>query len=111
MTTRFGIIILRLLKVYMNWIIAEAQQKFDELVHAAEQEPQLIYQQNQLVAAVIEAELFQEFLAWRKEQKKSLISAFQELRQIMAEENYDLEVPIRQDRDNPFMEKINDFSL
>jgi len=111
MITRFGIIILRLLKVYMNWIIAEAQQKFDELVHAAEQEPQLIYQQNQLVAAVIEAELFQEFLAWRKEQKKSLISAFQELRQIMAEENYDLEVPIRQDRDNPFMEKINDFSL
>ena len=95
----------------MNWIIAEAQQKFDELVHAAEQEPQLIYQQNQLVVAVVEAELFQEFLAWRKEQKKSLISAFQELRQIMAEENYDLEVPIRQDRDNPFMEKINDFSL
>ena len=42
MITRFGIIILRLLKVYMNWIIAEAQQKFDELVHAAEQEPQLI---------------------------------------------------------------------
>lgn len=96
----------------MNWIIAEAQQKFDELVHAAEQEPQLIYQQNQLVVAVVEAELFQEFLAWHKQQKKhSLTNAFQELRQIMAEENYDLEVPIRQDRDNPFMEKINDFSL
>lgn len=48
----------------MNWKIDEAQQKFSELIGAAVEEPQLIFNQDKLVAAVVEAELFQDFLAW-----------------------------------------------
>ncbi|MBW4631409.1 MAG: prevent-host-death protein [Iphinoe sp. HA4291-MV1] len=78
----------------MNWGIGEAQQKFSELINAAIDEPQLVYNQEQLVVAVIKAEMFQEFLAWRKQQEKlSVADAFAELRQLCAEEDYIFEIP------------------
>ncbi|MDZ7954459.1 type II toxin-antitoxin system prevent-host-death family antitoxin [Nostoc sp. DedQUE09] len=96
----------------MNWRIAEAKQRFSELIHAVTKEPQLIYNPNELVAVVVEAEMFEEFLTWRKQREKfSLADAFKELRQIAAEENYILEVPCRQDRLNPFADTIDEFSV
>jgi hypothetical protein len=78
----------------MNWKIEEAQQKFSEVMSAAVSEPQLIYNHDKLVAAVVEAELFQDFLAWQQQQRKpSLGDAFSQLRQLCAEENYTLEIP------------------
>lgn len=89
----------------MNWKIEEAQQKFSELMSAAVSEPQLIYNRDKLVAAVVEAELFQDFLAWQQQQRKpSLADAFSQLRQLCAEENYTLEIPAREDRFNPFVD-------
>jgi len=82
----------------MSWKIEEAQQKFSELIDAVTEEPQLIYDQNQLVAAVVKADVFQEFLIWQQQQKSSLANAFAELREICAEENYQLEIPPRCDR-------------
>jgi hypothetical protein len=50
----------------------------------------------------VEAELFQDFLAWQQQQSKpSLADAFSQLRQLCAEENYTLEIPPREDRSNP----------
>jgi len=89
----------------MNWKIEEAQQKFSEVMSAAVSEPQLIYNHDKLVAAVVEAELFQDFLAWQQQQRKpSLVDAFSQLRQLCAEENYTLEIPPREDRFNPFVD-------
>jgi len=66
------------------------------------EEPQLIYNQDRLVAAVVEPELFQEFLEWKHQHHKlSLADSFAELHQICVEEDYTLEVPPRQDRFNP----------
>ena len=85
----------------MNWKIEEAQQKFSELMTAAVSEPQLIYNHDKLVAAVVEAELFQDFLAWQQQQRKpSLADAFTRLRQLCAEENY---TPERGDRSDFFI--------
>ncbi|HEY9804381.1 MAG TPA: hypothetical protein V6D25_28875 [Leptolyngbyaceae cyanobacterium] len=96
----------------MNWEVTKAKQQFSDLINAVAEEPQLIYDHNQLVAIVVEAEIFQEFLAWRKgKEKQSVADAFKELRQIMAEENYTLEIPSRQDRPNAFADSINDISL
>ena len=93
------------LVVNMIWTIEEAQQKLNELINAASLEPQLIYNQEQPVAAIVEAELFQEFLKWRNlREKPSLADAFAQLRQICSEENYTLETPERQDRSNPFID-------
>jgi antitoxin (DNA-binding transcriptional repressor) of toxin-antitoxin stability system len=96
----------------MNWRIAQAKQRFSELIHAAAKEPQLIYNRERLVAAIIEAEMFQEFLAWRDHtEKTSLADAFRELHQLMAEEDYTLEVPARKDRPNPFADVLDDLSV
>ncbi len=87
----------------MTWKIEEAQQRFSELIQAVEQEPQLIYQQNQLVAVVVEAQTYQQFLQWQQQQaQRSLSQAFAELRQMCEEEDYTLEIPDRRDRLNPF---------
>lgn len=87
----------------MTWNIDEAQQHFPEIITAVGQTPQLIYQHNHLVAAVIRPDLFQEFLAWQAQQKgRSLSHTFGELRQLCAEEGYSFEIPIRGDRANPF---------
>ena len=96
----------------MPWKLEDAEQKFSELIHAAVEEPQLIYDQNQLVAAVVKADVFQEFLAWHQEaQKASLANAFAELRELCLEENYLLETPPRRDRPNPFAESPHDLPL
>lgn len=85
----------------MSWNIEEAQHQFLEVVHAAEQNPQLIYQHEHLVAAVIRADLFQAFLDWQQQQP-SLADAFTELQQLCQEENYTFESEPRRDRPTPF---------
>lgn len=87
----------------MVWTIEEAQQKLTELINAASSEPQLIYNQEQAVVAIVEAELFQEFLNWHEQrQKPPLTDAFTQLRQICDQENYDLEIDERRNRYNSF---------
>ena len=93
------------LVVNMIWTIEEAQQKLNELINAASLEPQVIYNQEQPVAGIVEAELFQEFLNWRNlQQKPSMADSLAQLRQICSEENYTLEISERQDRSNPFID-------
>ena len=79
----------------MTWNIEEAQQQFPEVINAAKQEPQLIYQQDHLVAVVVKADLFQEFLAWQHQHHPSLANTFTELRQLCIEEDYTFEIPAR----------------
>ncbi|HYO16167.1 MAG TPA: type II toxin-antitoxin system Phd/YefM family antitoxin [Thermoanaerobaculia bacterium] len=96
----------------MNWNIADAKQKFSELIQAAENEPQWIYNRDRLVAAVVPAEALQEFLAWRGERESpSLGEAFDELRRICQEEGYTFEIPPRQERPNPFPDALDDLSV
>ena len=96
----------------LNWEIPEAQQRFAELIRSINQEPQLIYDREQLVAAVVDAETFQEFLLWHQQcQKPSLADEFAELRRLCAEEDYSLEVPPRQNRPLSFVDNLDDVSL
>jgi len=85
----------------MTWTLNEAQQHFPDMITAVEQTPQLIYQHNHLVAAVIRADLFQEFLAWQAQQRQ-LAQVFTELRQLCVDEDYSFESLPRQNRPNPF---------
>lgn len=94
----------------MDWKIAEAKQRFSEVVRAAEDEPQRIYNRNELVAAVVSAAEIKEFLTWRDRHRKgSLADSIRELSRISAEEGYTLEVPKRepQGRPNPFAEDLD----
>src|SRR5688572_11607958 len=53
----------------MVWKIAEAKQRFSELVKAAEDEPQWIYNRDKLVAAMVPADTLKEFLDWRHQKE------------------------------------------
>ncbi|HKV08020.1 MAG TPA: type II toxin-antitoxin system Phd/YefM family antitoxin [Thermoanaerobaculia bacterium] len=95
----------------MNWKIADAKQKFSELVKAAEEEPQWIYNRDKLVAAMVPAETLKEFLDWRQSrEERSLAEAFEDLRRICEEENLTLKIPPRQERPNPFPDALDEIS-
>ena len=93
----------------MPWNIAQAKQCFSQVVKQAAAEPQLIYNRDRLVAAVIDTETFGVFQTWRQRQSaKTLGEAFAELRKIAEEENYELIVPPRVDRPNAFLQMLED---
>ena len=78
----------------MIWKIEEAQQQFPEIIDASGATPQLIYERDRPVVAVIRADLFQELLTWQqKQQPIPLVEALEELHQICLEENYTFEIP------------------
>jgi prevent-host-death family protein len=95
----------------MGWKIAEAKQKFSDLVRAAEKEPQWIYNRDKLVAALVPAATLKEFLDWRRrKQEQTLGEAFAELRRLCEEEDYTLNLPPRQERPNPFPDALDELS-
>ncbi len=82
-----------------SWKVAEAKQRFSELLRAAVGEPQTVLNRDRPVAVVIDAAAYEAFEAWRRErQERSLAEAFDELRQISAKEGYRLKLPRRRDR-------------
>ena len=93
----------------MQWSVAEAKQKFSAVLRAAAAEPQQILNRGQVVAAVIDANTFTAFQAWRQQQdSSSLADVFAELRKLCEDENYTLATPTRQDRKNAFTEAFDD---
>lgn len=94
-----------------KWKIAEAKQRLSEVIRAAREEPQLIFNRERLVAAVIEPGDLPELMAKRREGgRRSVAARFAELREICAEEDFSFEVPARADRPNPF-ENASDLPL
>lgn len=93
----------------MPWNIAQAKQRFSEVVKQAAREPQLIYNREHLVAAVIDAGEFDAFNRWReRSQRRTLADEFAELRKIAEEENYELILPPRTSRPNAFLEMLEE---
>jgi hypothetical protein len=89
----------------VNWSIAEAKQRFSEVVRRSAEEPQFIYNRDRLVAVMVQPEAFRGYEAWREERDRRTVGeAFAELRAICAEEGYELQLAPREDRPNPFAE-------
>jgi prevent-host-death family protein len=87
----------------MSWNIADAKQRFSEVVKQAVAEPQLIYNRKRLVAAVIDADDYQAFKAWSEQRAtRSLGDELAELRQLLQEEDYELTLPPRTTRADAF---------
>jgi prevent-host-death family protein len=93
----------------MRWNIAEAKQNLSEVVRNATTEPQLIYNRERLVAAVVGAETFEAFRTWRgRAEGRSLADLFAELRQIAESDGYVFEIGSRSDRRNPLTETLDE---
>ena len=83
-----------------GWLTGEAKQRFSEVLRQSESEPQLIFRRDRLVAAVISAEAFEEFKRWREStERRSLAAAFDEVRELCARYDYELDTGERRDRD------------
>lgn len=97
----------------MPWNIAQAKQHFSEVVKQSAEQPQLIYNRNRPVAALISADDYAAFEEWRKMRAKpyTLAEEFAEFRQIMQEEGYEgLPQPPRTTRTNAFAPVLQDES-
>ncbi len=87
----------------MKWSVAQARQRFAELLRKAQSEPQAIYSRGKLVAAICGADADEDIQKLLDQAKGSSISdAFKNLREIAASEDYKLMLPKRRDRRNPF---------
>jgi hypothetical protein len=96
----------------MKWNVAQAKQHLPEVLRAAEQEPQQIFNRRRFVAAVVDGPTFDEFEQWRKRQAQpTLGERFAELRRICAEENWQMPTVERSDRPNAWAEELADVSL
>lgn len=86
----------------MEWKLAEAKQQFSEVVRQAAAEPQVIFNRDRRVAAVISADGLDEYLEWRETRKSgSLRESLAELSSICSEEALAYDAPARVDRPNP----------
>ena len=92
----------------MRWSVSEAKQQFSTVVKSAATEPQLIFNRDRLVAAVVDGETLEEFEEWRRHRRASLGERMAELRRIAEEEEYVLTLGERRNRANAFVETLDD---
>jgi hypothetical protein len=84
-----------------RWLTGDAKQQFSEVLRQSEREPQEIYRRDQLVAAVISAEAFELFRRWQlTRDARTLGDAADEIRELCARYDYQLDTGERRDRDS-----------
>lgn len=85
----------------MNWLVGQAKQRLSEVLRRSGKEPQRIFSRDRFVAAVVSADLFEEFERWLKDRRRqSLGRRFSEMREICREDEYSLEIGERRDRES-----------
>lgn len=87
----------------MNWKLADAKQHLSRVVRLAREEPQILQNRDEPVAAVVSLADFERFREWQRRNEKTLAEAFAELRHTAAEEDWELEPSVRTDRMNPLL--------
>jgi prevent-host-death family protein len=85
-----------------KWKIAEAKAKLSKMVASAVEEPQLLYNRKKPVAAVISMQEYEEFIAYKKAEKKpTMVEMLKKLDAIKKLEPGDFELPARTNRPTP----------
>ena len=93
----------------MKWSVAKARERFSELLRKAAIEPQEIYNRERLVAAVLGPDSFRELSeSMEKSARRTLRESFAEMRKVMVEEGYKLEIPPRKSRKNDFPKVLDE---
>ena len=81
-----------------SWRIGAAKQRFSEVVRRSRTEPQKIYNRDQLVAAVVNPDLLDTAERRQRRSERTLADLFAEFRAICADEDYELQVGERRNR-------------
>lgn len=91
----------------MSWNIAQAKQRFSDLVRQTAAGPQLIYKRKRLVAAVIDAQQYRAFQEWSQQAGgRTLADEFAELREILSGQDDTLDPSPRSTRPNALVETL-----
>jgi hypothetical protein len=90
-----------------EWKVGAAKQRFSEVLRRSEEEPQLIYRRDELVAAVIHVEDETEVPGIGG---RSIGDRFAEAREIVRRESYRLPVSKRRSRKDGFSSVIDDLA-
>jgi hypothetical protein len=84
----------------VKWMTGEAKQQFSELLRRSADEPQLIFRRDRLIAAVISPADFAELERLRHaRESQTLGQRFDEIREICARYDYELDTGERSDRE------------
>ena len=84
----------------ISWHIGTAKQQFSEVVRRAQTEPQMIYNRNQLVAAVVCPDLVDKAQGTPSSRSaRTLADLFAEFREVCVDEDYELQVGERRNRE------------
>ncbi len=97
----------------MNWNVGQAKQHLSEVIREAAHEPQVIYNRNHPVAAVIAAEELAEYQAWKNAKRPSLVEVFDAMRSLANGDPDPLPEPNRygEGRPNAFLEVLAEEEL
>jgi len=87
-----------------TWTVNDAQSHFTEILISSAQEPQIIADDGEPVAALVDIALFNELMAFQ--QRPTIAELLAELNGLQAEDPIEFDLPDRQDRPNPLLEQI-----
>ncbi|ADE55682.1 type II toxin-antitoxin system Phd/YefM family antitoxin [Coraliomargarita akajimensis] len=89
-----------------RWKISEAKARLSEVVSSCVEEPQVLYNREKPVAALIDMEEYEQFLEYKKSQrKKTMAEWLEELDEIKKQEPGDFELPPRTSRPIPYLDE------
>ncbi len=96
----------------MDWTIAQAKQRFSEVVKAAAEEPQAIYNRATPVAVVLNTAEFEQFRQWKSRQGSNpLLASLVQLRAALGVGGFDgIEIEARplEGRPNSFEQMLDE---
>ncbi len=88
-----------------TWTLNDAQDRFVDILQYCAGEPQIFYQHDQPVAALVDIAFFEELMALKQlEQHPTIAELLAELSEIQASEAVEFQIPARTDRSNPLVE-------
>lgn len=82
-----------------SWRIGAAKQQFSEVVRRSQSEPQKIFNRDQLVAAVVNPDILDAVEGRQRRSARTLADLFAEFRATCADEDYELQIPERRNRE------------
>ncbi len=95
-----------------QWNISAAKAQFTRVISSSEKEPQIICNRGKPVSAVVHIDLFRELMTLsRKAGKPTIAQLLDELKTISESEPIDIQIPDRQNRQNPFEDEIDEMAL
>lgn len=95
-----------------RWKISEAKAKIAVLLRSCKKEPQIICNREKPVGALINMDLFEELMKYRKQKETPTIAELlTELELIKEVEVTELEIPARTNRPTPFEESADEMAM